>query len=95
MAPDDLRIGQDRAYRRFYSASSIARRYPLLGARYRSQWLIYNLFMRRASRTENITSIAPATETSDFAPMPPILPVKQEWRAAVLEAAQGPGPHLG
>jgi hypothetical protein len=26
--------------------------------------------------------------------MPPILPVKREWRAAVLEAAEGAGPHL-
>jgi len=26
--------------------------------------------------------------------MPPILPVKREWRAAVLEAAGGPGPHM-
>jgi hypothetical protein len=26
--------------------------------------------------------------------MPPILPIKREWRAAVLEAAEGPGPHM-
>jgi hypothetical protein len=26
--------------------------------------------------------------------MQPILPIKREWRAAVLEAAGGPGPHL-
>ena len=26
-----------------------------------------------------------------FSPMPPILPVKREWRAAVLEAANEPG----
>jgi len=95
MEPDELRIGQERAYHRFYSASSIAKRYPLFGPRSRSQWLLYNLFMRRASLSENIESIAPDTAASEFAPMPPILPVKQEWRAAVLEAAQGPGPHLG
>ncbi|MGH6725444.1 MAG: hypothetical protein ACREB8_02715, partial [Pseudolabrys sp.] len=87
-------IGQDRAYGRFYSTSSIAKRYPLTGKRARAQWLIYNLFMRKASRTENIQSIAAPTAEPIAAPMPPILPVKREWRAAVLEAAGGPGPHL-
>jgi hypothetical protein len=51
--------------------------------RHRAQWLVYNLFMRKA---ENIDSIAPPTAQPDFAPMPPILPVKSEWRAAVLGA---------
>jgi radical SAM superfamily enzyme YgiQ (UPF0313 family) len=87
MSGEDLRIGIDGAYHRFYDASSIARRFPLKGKRDRVQWSIYNLFMRRASRTENIESIAPATEDAAFAPMPPILPVKREWREAVLEAA--------
>ncbi len=50
--------------------------------------------MRRASRTENIEAIAPATSLPETAPMPPILPIKREWRAAVLEAAEGPGPHM-
>jgi len=44
--------------------------------------------MRKASRTENIDSIAAPTAEPDMAPMPPILPVKREWRAAVLEAAE-------
>jgi radical SAM superfamily enzyme YgiQ (UPF0313 family) len=94
MSADELRIGQGGAYERFYSKSSIADRFPLRGKRHRSQWLIYNLFMRKASRTEHIDSIAPATAEPDVAPMPPILPVKREWRAAVLEASGGPGPHL-
>jgi hypothetical protein len=47
--------------------------------------------MRKA---EKIDSIAAPTAEPDFAPMPPILPVKREWRAAVLEAARGPKPHL-
>ena len=64
------------------------------GKRHRAQWLIYNLFMRKASQTENISSIVAPTAEPDVAPMPPILPVKREWRAAVLEAARGPGPHL-
>jgi radical SAM superfamily enzyme YgiQ (UPF0313 family) len=94
MSGDDLRIGLDRAYRRFYSVSSIGSRFPLRGKRHRSQWTIYNLFMRKASLTENIESIAAPTLEPDLAPMPPILPVKREWRAAVLEALEGPGPHL-
>jgi radical SAM superfamily enzyme YgiQ (UPF0313 family) len=87
MTGDELRIGQGSAYENFYSLSSIARRYPLTGKRHRAQWAIYNLFMRKASQTENIEAIAPATPMPDVAPMPPILPQKREWRAAVLEAA--------
>jgi radical SAM superfamily enzyme YgiQ (UPF0313 family) len=94
LSGDELRIGQAGAYEKFYSKSSIARRFPLRGRRHRAQWIIYNLFMRKGSRTENIDSIAAATEEPDMAPMPPILPVKREWREAVLEAAEGPGPHL-
>jgi radical SAM superfamily enzyme YgiQ (UPF0313 family) len=94
MSADELRIGQRGAYRSFYSTSSIASRFPLRGKRHRAQWLIYNLFMRKASQTDNIRSIAPPTAEPDVAPMPPILPVKREWRAAVMEAARGPGPHL-
>jgi radical SAM superfamily enzyme YgiQ (UPF0313 family) len=94
MSADELRIGQASAYEGFYSRSSIASRFPLHGKRHRAQWLIYNLFMRRASQTENIVSIAAPTAEPNVAPMPPILPVKREWRAAVLEAADGTGPHL-
>ena len=50
--------------------------------------MIYNLFMRKASRTENIESIAPATPEPDLAPNPPILPIKREWRQAVLDAIE-------
>jgi len=91
MSPDELRIGLGGAYKSFYSTSSIASRFPLRGKRHRAQWLIYNLFMRKA---ENIDSIAAPTAEPEIAPMPPILPVKREWRAAVLEAARGPKPHL-
>ena len=98
MTGDELRLGQSRTYDTFYSLASIASRFPTRGPRHRTQWLIYNTFMRRASKTESkrIVSIAPPTEVPDTAPMPPILPVKREWRAAVLEAAGGgPGPHMG
>jgi radical SAM superfamily enzyme YgiQ (UPF0313 family) len=106
MSGDELRLGQSQTYETFYSWPSIASRFPLRGRRRRAQWLIYNLFMRRGSETENIRSIAAPTLAPDTAPMPPILPIKREWREAVLEAAGGPdsaggleasggpGPHL-
>ena len=96
MSGDELRLGQSRTYETFYSLASIASRFPTRGPRHRTQWLIYNTFMRRASKTKSkrIVAIAAPTEVPDTAPMPPILPVKREWRAAVLEAADGPGPHL-
>jgi radical SAM superfamily enzyme YgiQ (UPF0313 family) len=96
MSGDKLRVGLDGAYRRFYSASSIASRFPIRGKRRRTQWAIYNLFMRKASYSEHIEATAPATPEPNLAPMPPILPIKREWREAVLEAAaEGPGPHFG
>jgi radical SAM superfamily enzyme YgiQ (UPF0313 family) len=95
MSGDELRRGQATAYDNFYSLPSIAARFPVTGRRHRAQWLIYNLFMRRGAQTENITEVAAPTTAPDTAPMPPILPIKREWRAAVLEAAGGgPGPHL-
>ena len=94
MSGDELRVGQASAYNKFYATSSIASRFPLLGKRHRAQWLIYNMFMRRGAQTEKIDSVAAPTAEPNVAPMPPILPIKREWRAAVLEAAGGPGPHL-
>ncbi len=95
MSGDTLRLGQNRAYMNFYSGGSIAGRFPVRGARNRAQWLIYNLFMRRGAKTEKIDTIAAPTPEPNVAPMPPILPIKREWRAAVLEAAGGgPGPHM-
>jgi radical SAM superfamily enzyme YgiQ (UPF0313 family) len=89
MSGDDLRLGQSRTYRTFYSLPSIASRFPIRGRRHRAQWLIYNMFMRRGYQTERISSIAAPTEAHDTAPMPPILPIKREWREAVLEASAG------
>ena len=94
MLVDELRIGLGGAYGSFYSTPSIVSRFPLRGKRHRAQWLIYNIFMRKGSQTEHIDSIAAPTAEPDVAPMPPILPVKREWRAAVVEATRGPGPHL-
>jgi radical SAM superfamily enzyme YgiQ (UPF0313 family) len=94
MSGDALRLGQSSAYAGFYAWPSLASRFPLRGRRQRSQWLIYNLFMRKAARSENITSIAAPTAEPEVAPMPPILPVKREWRAAILESSDEPGPHF-
>jgi radical SAM superfamily enzyme YgiQ (UPF0313 family) len=90
MSADDLSIGLRNAYENFYSTSSIARRFPLIGRRYRTQWLIYNLFMRKGSQTLNTYEVAAPTEEHNVAPTPPILPVKREWRATVLDALHGP-----
>ena len=86
MSGDELRLGQARAYDAFYTLSSIAGRFPLRGRRHRGQWLIYNMFMRKGSATEHIDSVAAPTLAPDTSPMPPIMPVKREWREAVLEA---------
>src|SRR5580658_8479875 len=80
MTGDELRLGHSRAFDNFYSLPSIASRFPLRGKRHRAQWLIYNMFMRRGYQTERISSIAAPTEAPDTAPMPPILPIKREWR---------------
>jgi radical SAM superfamily enzyme YgiQ (UPF0313 family) len=87
MTGDELRVGQARAYRTFYALPSIAERFPLRGRRHRAQWLIYNLFMRKGAATDCIETVAAPTAEPETFPMPPILPVKREWRAAVLEAA--------
>jgi radical SAM superfamily enzyme YgiQ (UPF0313 family) len=94
MSGEELRLGQAQAYETFYSLASIASRFPRHGPRHRAQWLIYNLFMRKGSKTDRVEMVAAPTPAPDTAPMPPILPLKREWRDAVLEAAGGPGPHL-
>ena len=93
MSGDELRLGQSFAYETFYAPSSIARRFPLRGGRSRLQWSIYNLFMKRGSATDRKETIAEPTEAPDVSPMPPILPLKREWRQAVLEGTEAPGPH--
>jgi hypothetical protein len=90
MSGDELRLGQARAYDTFYALSSIASRFPIRGRRHRGQWLIYNMFMRKGSATDRVDSVAAPTPAPDTSPMPPILPVKREWRAAVLESVEQP-----
>ena len=88
MSGDELRLGQTAAYEAFYSPSSIARRFPLRGSRRRIQWAIYNLFMKKGAAADRKAAVAAPTAEPDLAPMPPILPLKREWREAVLEATQ-------
>jgi radical SAM superfamily enzyme YgiQ (UPF0313 family) len=90
MSGEELRLGQAQAYRRFYALPSIADRFPIRGQRHRAQWLIYNLFMRKGSATDCIDSVATPTAAPDTSPVPPIMPVKREWRAAVLETLGSP-----
>jgi hypothetical protein len=42
--------------------------------------------MRKGSAAERIDSVAAPTPAPDTSPMPPIMPIKRAWRAAVLEA---------
>ena len=46
--------------------------------------------MKKGAATSKIEEITPPTAAPTEAPMPPILPIKREWRAAVLEAAGAP-----
>jgi hypothetical protein len=85
MSGDKLRLGQARAYETFYALSSIAGRFPIQGWRHRGQWLIYNMFMRKGSAADRVDTIPAPTQAPDTSPVPPIMPVKREWRAAVLE----------
>jgi radical SAM superfamily enzyme YgiQ (UPF0313 family) len=93
MSGEALRLGHIAAYERFYAPGSMVRRFPLLGRRKRTQWAIYNMFMKRGSETDRKLAVAEPTAEPDLAPVPPILPIKREWREAVLEAI-GPGPHM-
>jgi radical SAM superfamily enzyme YgiQ (UPF0313 family) len=89
MSGDELRLGQARAYESFYAVPSMARRFPVRGARKRAQWAIYNLFMRKGAATDRKDAVAEPTPVPDVIPMPPILPLKREWREAVLEGTAG------
>ncbi len=86
MSGDELRLGQTAAYERFYALSSLARRFPLRGGRSRLQWSIYNLFMRKGAATDRKRAVAAPTDAPDVEPVPPILPLQQQWRQAALES---------
>jgi radical SAM superfamily enzyme YgiQ (UPF0313 family) len=93
MTSEQLRDGHVRAYRKFYSLPSMARRFPARGSRSRAQWGIYNLFYRKGEVTGRTLKepIAAPTPAPRHAPNPPLLPVKREWRDAVLEGLRKTG----
>jgi hypothetical protein len=86
MTGEELRVGHNGAYQTFYALSSIARRFPYRGKRNVLEWTIYNMFMRKGSTFDAKQLTAPPTPEPQLAPIPPLLPVKREWRDAVLEA---------
>jgi len=90
MTGDELRLGQTAAYETFYSPSSMVKRFPIRGSRRRIQWAIYNLFMKKGAATDRKDAVAAPTPAPEMVPMPPILPLKREWREAVLEATGSP-----
>ena len=87
LTPEVLREGHMRAYRNFYSLPSIARRFPLIGSRSRTQYSIYNGFFRRGEVTGRYidNAIAKPTEIPKFLPEPPLMPKRQEWVKLVME----------
>ena len=85
MTGDELRLGQSTAYEMFYAPSSIARRFPVRGHRNRLQWAIYNVFMKKGAAVDRKDRVAEPTAAPLMAPVPPVMPLKREWREAVLE----------
>ncbi len=86
MSGEELRLGHIGAYKTFYSPGSIARRFPWKGKRNVLEWSVYNMFMKKGSATDRKEKVADPTAEPTLAPVPPLLPVKREWRDAVLEA---------
>jgi hypothetical protein len=91
MSGDELRLGQIAAYETFYAPVSLARRFPLRSTRSRLQWSIYNLFMKKGAAADRKNAVAEPTEAPDVVPVPPIFPLKREWRQAILDATGDPG----
>jgi hypothetical protein len=60
------------------------------GWRSRLLWSIYNLLIKKGAATDRMEAVAEPTAAPDMAPMPPILPLKREWREAVLESTADP-----
>ena len=74
--------------------SSIARRFPIRGSRSRLQYGIYNMFFRRGEVTgrDLDDAIAAPSAPPTFVPQPPIMPLKREWREAILEGIESAEP---
>jgi len=87
LTPEQLREGHMHAYERFYSMSSMLKRFPLRGDRSRTFWSIYNAFFRKGEVTGRSIEnpIAPPTPVPEFLPKPPLLPERADWRELVLQ----------
>jgi radical SAM superfamily enzyme YgiQ (UPF0313 family) len=92
LTPSELREGHMHAYEKFYSWPSNMRRFPLSTSRSRFHWGTYNLFFRRGEVTgRNLDdAVALPTAAPEHLPRPPIMPLKREWREAVLEGIGSP-----
>ncbi|WP_051183041.1 B12-binding domain-containing radical SAM protein [Desulfocurvibacter africanus] len=87
MMAETLRDEHRSSFRRFYSWPSLASRFPLRDGRSRSQWAIYNMFMKKASSNDRKRHVAVPTTPTQHAPMPPLMPLRREWREAILDEA--------
>ncbi len=87
LTPDELREGHLHAYERFYSWPSMLRRFPWNSSRSRPHWWIHNLFFRKGEVTgrDLKDAILEPTPAPRHLPRPPLMPIKKEWRDAVLE----------
>ncbi|MHC4718391.1 MAG: hypothetical protein ACYS5V_15570 [Planctomycetota bacterium] len=61
----------------------------MTSSRNRLQWSLYNLFFRKGEVTgRNLEdAVAAPTVVPEHLPHPPIMPVKPEWREAVMEGS--------
>ena len=87
LTPEQLQEGHLSAYKRFYSWSSMLRRFPRLSRRSRLYWTIYNLFFRKGEVTDAVEDgvVAEPTEPPAHLTIPPLMPQKREWKRLVLE----------
>jgi Fe-S oxidoreductase len=87
MSAEELRDGYRRTYKDFYSWGSMAKRFPLKGARPRGLWTIYNLFYRQieARGIGARDMIAPPTPMPAHVAAPPLTPRRSVWREMVAE----------
>ncbi len=87
LSAEDLRDGYRHVYERFYGWGSMARRFPLTGARPRGLWAIYNLFYRQIE-VRGIGAremIAPAGSLPEHVAEPPLIPQHSAWRNLVVD----------
>jgi hypothetical protein len=87
LSPEQLREGHMLAYRRFYSLSSILRRFPTNSGRSRIYWSTYNLFFRKGEVTGRFieNAIAGPTEVPGHLAEPPLMPERKDWQELVRQ----------